>query len=72
MTKEELAEKLNGMEYRTDIPKELIEQAKENGLVVVYGYSDDLIEFEGAFYDEGSCYKGGKFLIALAGTTVRK
>lgn len=72
MTKEELASKLNGMEYRTDIPKELIDQAKENGLVIVYGYSDDLMEFEGALELEGDCYKGQKFLIALAGQSVRK
>jgi len=37
-----------------------IQTARENGFVVVYGYSDDLMEFRGAIDDEGDCYNGGK------------
>ena len=37
------------------------ECAKRSGLVVVTGYSDDLIELEGAFFAEGGCFKGGDF-----------
>ncbi len=67
MTKEELAKKLDGKEYRSEIPDALVKDAKANGLVIVYGHSDDLIEFEGAIHDEGGCYDGGSFLIDRKG-----
>ncbi len=37
--------------------------AKAAGLVVVYGASDDLMEFEGAIRDEFDCYNGGIALV---------
>ncbi|MBR4558766.1 MAG: hypothetical protein IKO21_04275 [Fibrobacter sp.] len=37
------------------------ECAKRNGLTVVYGYSDDLMELDGAIRAEGNCFKGGAF-----------
>jgi hypothetical protein len=52
MTPQELAEKLTGIEYPCKIDKALVESAKQHGLVIVYGASDDLMEFEGAIYDE--------------------
>jgi hypothetical protein len=52
MTKEELASLLDGSEYPFQVPGNLLPSAKENGLIVVYGASDDLIEFEGAIHDE--------------------
>ncbi len=52
---------LNGREYGFhQFTKEEIRMAEENGLVIVYGASDDLMEFEGAIQDEGYCYDGGK------------
>lgn len=52
----ELAEKLSGSEYPVRIPEELARQAKSANLVIIYGASDDLMEFEGAIYDEvGAC-----------------
>ena len=48
----ELALKLDGIEYPVDIDKDLIARAKESGLVIAYPQSDDLLEFEGAWYDE--------------------
>lgn len=33
-------------------------QAKAAGLVIVFGLSDDLMEFRGAIYDELSAYEG--------------
>jgi hypothetical protein len=56
----ELAQKLNGMEYGTNIPKNLTDAAKQSRLVIVYGASDDLMEFEGAIYDEIGAYEGTK------------
>jgi len=59
MDAKELAAKLHGREYREEMTEEEIGQAKEAGLVVVYGASDDLIEFRGAIYDEFVCFRGG-------------
>lgn len=58
MKAKELADLLNGREYRDEITKEEAQQAKENGLVVVFGASDDLIEFEGAISEEFGAYDG--------------
>ena len=52
MEAQELAKLLNGRHYRKEISKAEAEQAKEDGLVVVFGVSDDLMEFRGATYDE--------------------
>ena len=50
----EIADRLNGMEYgkEPDIGK------NENNIVVVFGLSDDLMEFRGAIDDELDCYNG--------------
>lgn len=59
MSAKELAAKLDGTQYPVRISKELAAEAKAAGLVIVYGASDDLMEFEGAIYDEIGCYDGG-------------
>lgn len=59
MNIKELAERLNGREYGEEIARFESKIAEESGLVIVYGASDDLAEFEGAIYDEVSCYDGG-------------
>lgn len=59
MNKEELATKLNASKYPFRLNKELADLAKANGLVIVYGASDDLMEFEGAIRDEVGVYDGG-------------
>ena len=60
----ELAKMLDGMNYKVPLlSKEICEKAKAAGLVVVYGASDDLIEFEGALEDEGDCFEGGNVYI---------
>ena len=69
MTKEELAARLNGREYGTEISKDEQLEAAQNGLVAVFGYSDDGCEFRGAIRDELGAgdyteirfTKGGKF-----------
>jgi hypothetical protein len=50
---------LTGREYPFDLSREEKLTAKEEGFVVVYGASDDLMEFDGAEYDEFGCYGGG-------------
>ena len=60
MTREELAAKLNGRQYGSDVITDAEEaEALRAGLVVVYGASDDLMEFRGAIHDEEGCYEGG-------------
>lgn len=71
MNAQELAQKLNGTESPIRISKELRQQAKEAGLVIVYGASDDLMEFDGAFRDEVGCYDGGVALVDSKGVLDR-
>jgi hypothetical protein len=59
MTKEELATLLNGRQYGHEITTEEEAQAKESGLVVIFGASDDLMELKGAINDEADAYEGG-------------
>ncbi|WP_175787445.1 hypothetical protein [Burkholderia anthina] len=67
MTPQELAEKLAGAAYCNVISKALAAEAAAHGLVVVYGQSDDLMEFEGAIRDELGCYDGGTALVDAKG-----
>lgn len=67
MTKEELAGNLNGNQYRNEISEELEAEAKKNGLVVVFGASDDLMEFRGAIHDEQGACDGTTALIDSEG-----
>lgn len=55
----EIADKLDGIAYGESISSSIIAEAKEAGIVIVIGASDDLIEFSGAIEDEGGCYDGG-------------
>lgn len=72
MTKEELAKLIDGKEYREEIPQNIIDDAKQHGLVIVYSHSDDLMELEGAITDEGGCYGGGEFLIDKEGLLLNR
>jgi len=58
LTAEAFAKMIDGCSYGKELTKEQRQLAKENGLVVVYGASDDLMEFDGAIYDEMDCYGG--------------
>lgn len=59
MTKEELAAQLNGSEYPIRLSHAVVSAAKASGLLIIYGASDDLIEFAGAWEDEAGAYDGG-------------
>jgi hypothetical protein len=64
MTRDELAHIMNGKGYDPDIDRSTEQRAKEAGLVIVYGASDDLMEFRGAISDEaGAC--GGRNDVAI-------
>jgi hypothetical protein len=52
MTPKEAAAALDGCEYRDEGSRPLFEQMKRDGLVAVFGASDDLMEMRGAVDDE--------------------
>lgn len=68
MNTKELAEKLNGIEYPPRLSREFVSEMRKAELFIVYGSSDDLIEFEGAINDEIGCYEGAKILVDRQGT----
>lgn len=59
MNKEELAKRLDGRLIGNEISKEEEANAQDDGLIVIFGSSDDLAEIRGAIYDEVGCYDGG-------------
>lgn len=67
MNAKELAAQLDGTQYPVRISKELATAAKAAGLVIVYGASDDLMEFEGMIRDELGAYEGTTAYITPAG-----
>ncbi len=67
MTAKELAEMLSGREYGWVLTPGEDRGAKATGLVVVYGYSDDNVEFDGAIRDEVGAYNGTTIHITPAG-----
>ena len=67
MTAKELAEMLSGRKYGMEITSEEARAAKDAGLVVVYGYSDDNVEFCGAINDEVGSYDGGTVYLTETG-----
>ena len=58
MIKEELAALINGREYTHELTDKE-KSAKDARLVVVFGASEDLMEFRGAINDECGAYGGG-------------
>lgn len=58
MTREEAAAALDGNQYREEGSRALFAEMKANGLVAVFGASDDLMEFRGAIDDEIGAYDG--------------
>ncbi|MBQ6952124.1 MAG: hypothetical protein IJN44_11615 [Clostridia bacterium] len=72
MTHETLAALITRNEYGKEISAYLEDEAKKNGLVVVFGYSDDCIELRGAIDDEIGAYGGGAVLITKSGALLPK
>jgi hypothetical protein len=55
----ELAKKLDKTQYPFTLSLAEVKYCKENDIVVVFGSSDDLMEFDGAIYEELGCYISG-------------
>lgn len=70
MTKEELAAKLNGRQYTREITSTEEVLARESGLLVVFGASDDLVELRGAIEEELGAYNGTTVLLGRNGKLV--
>lgn len=66
MTPEAFATDISGREYPflSNYEKEL---ARKEGLVIVYGASDDLMEFDGAISDEFALWGGGAVMLDTKG-----
>ena len=61
----EFAKMLNGKVYGyPQFTKGEIQIAQDNGFVIVYGASDDLMQFDGAIRDEADCFNGGKVYVS--------
>jgi hypothetical protein len=71
MTKEQFAALIHGRQYRDEMTKEEEKIAKESNLIVIFGASDDLVEFRGMVYDEIGAYEGTDFIIATPGTEIQ-
>lgn len=52
------AKKLNNREYREELTKKEIDELEQDGIVAVFGASDDLCELRGAIIDEFGCWRG--------------
>jgi hypothetical protein len=67
MTPKEIAAALTGSEYPLQIAKDIKAAAKAAGIVIVYGASDDLMEFDGAISDEAGAWEGATVRVDAAG-----
>ena len=70
MNAKELAELITGREYPFWLRDAEKSEANLAGLVVVYGHSDDLMEFAGAITDELSCWSGGTAYLSNKGLLI--
>lgn len=69
MTRAEWIKIFNNIEYPADEIWNMRKQLDEDDVIVVYGASDDLIEFVGAINDEGGCFEDETFYINQGGLT---
>ena len=67
LTAKELAAMLNGRQYRQEISSNEEQKAKDSGLVVVFGYSDDCVELRGVIDDEVGAYNGTTIFVSRDG-----
>ncbi len=67
MILKELAGILDGREMGEETNDRDEKYAKDNGAVIVFGASDDLMELRGALNDECDCYEGRMIYLNLIG-----
>lgn len=71
MNAKEWAARLNGREYLKELTSAEEEQAKADGVVIVFGASDDLIEFRGVINYEDGAWNGGSYRVNLVKEVLR-
>lgn len=49
----DLAKRMDGRQYPGAVKLEDTKFAKDHNLLIVHGYSDDIVQYDGAFCDEG-------------------
>ena len=70
MTAKKLAEMISGRKIGNEITRDEERMAADAGLAVVFGYSDDMMEFCGAIDDEIGCFDGGTTYIDKHGKII--
>ena len=70
MTAKELANLLDGREYWHELTGINLKTVCNSGLVIVYGESDDLVEFRGAINDEFGAWNGAILHMSADGEVV--
>lgn len=64
MNLKEYANMIDGRQLDFEIfTEEELQIAKDNGIVIVTGVSDDLVDLDGAITDEVDCYEGGMITV---------
>ncbi len=63
MNAKEWAEKLNGREYGSEITQQEEKQMEQDGIVAIFGASDDLCELRGVVDEEHDCFGGGEISV---------
>ena len=69
---ESVKEQIHNCEYGHEMDKLDKDALKEAGIVIVYGYSDDNTEFEGAIYEEIGSYGGAYIRLTKDGLLENK
>lgn len=63
----EWASKLHGREYGGEISRSEEQQAKKDGVLIFFGYSDDNVEIRGVSNEEVSAYNGTELRVMSDG-----
>jgi len=61
MTTKEWAQKINGREYRNELTRKEALEAEKDGVIIAFGYSDDLLELMGVVDEEVDALNGINF-----------
>ena len=72
MTVQEFADYLNSVKKRDTITSHESDMARDNGLVMVYGASNDLMEIDGSIRDEVVCLNSGIVYLDESGMWVNE
>ena len=62
-TKEQIAARLDGMQYKDKILLDINQEAADNKLVIVFGVTDKLVRFIGSLWAETSCGTTGNIYL---------